>query len=242
MKFHLGKKPVRHDVRTFKLSTYLSTLPPVPAAVDWTGKVADWLMLGNDSVGDCTCAAAAHLEMLWTSLTSNEAAPSVADVLAAYSAITGYTPDDPNSDTGADELSVLNYWRKNGIAGRKIYSYVKVDLAKPNEVRAAIALFGGLYIGVQLPQSAMDATNAGQPWTNTVDTDILGGHAVCLTAYDSTGLTCITWGQKQILTWDWLDKYADEAYCILSPDWIGVSGGAPSGFNLNQLQNDLKAL
>lgn len=33
-------------------------------------------------------------------------------------------------------------------------------------------------------------------------------------------------------------KYVDEAHTLLSPDWIAAKG-APSGFNLAQLQADL---
>lgn len=238
----LGKKAVRLDERTFKLSRYLPTLPPVPPAADWSGKVAAWGMMANDSVGDCTCAAAGHLEMLWTSEAGIEFTPADADVLAAYSAISGYNPGDANSDQGADELSVLNYWRQTGIACRRIYSFATVNVSNLAEVRAAVALFGGLYIGVQLPQSAMDAVDAGAPWINVSDQNILGGHAVPIVAYDTNGLTCITWGKPQRMTWDWFAKYCDEAYVVLSPDWIANSGQAPSGFDLAQLNLDLKAL
>jgi hypothetical protein len=240
--FQLGKKAVRHDPRTFKLARYLTTLPPVPSAIDWSGKVPAWLMLANDQVGDCTCAAAGHLEMLWTSQTQTEFIPTDAAVLAAYSAITGYTPANPATDTGADELSVLNYWRNSGIAGHKIFSYASVSLTRPVEIQAAIAFFGGLYIGVQLPQTAMDATNSGQVWSVTTDPNILGGHAVPLVAYCPDGLVCITWGQLQKMTWAWLAQYADEAYCVLSPDWIAASGLSPAGFNLSQLIQDLAQL
>lgn len=240
--FKLGKKAVRHDSRTFKLSRYLPTLPPVPSAIDWSGKVPDWLMLANDSVGDCTCAAAGHLEMLWTSQTQTEFVPTDAAVLAAYSALTGYNPANPDTDTGADELTVLNYWRNTGIAGRKIFAFASVNLSNLAEVHAAIAFFGGLYLGAQIPQSAMDATQAGQAWTDTTDTNIVGGHAFPGVAYDPDGLACITWGQLQKMTWAWLAQYADEAYCVLSPDWIALNGLSPSGFNLTQLNQDLAQL
>ena len=240
--FKLGKKPVRLDARTFMLSRYLPALPPVPAAIDWSGKVPDWLMLANDSVGDCTCASAAHLEMLWTSQAGQEFVPTDAEVLAAYSAITGYNPANPATDEGADELSVLNYWRNMGIAGHRISAFAAVNIKNPGQVRAAIALFGGLYLGVQLPQSAMDEINSGQSWTETVAPDVVGGHAVPVIAYDANGLTCITWGQPQKMSWAWFDTFADEAYCVLSPDWIAGAGVSPSGFNLIQLAQDLKAL
>jgi hypothetical protein len=242
MNFKLGKKPVRHDPRTFKLARYLGALPPIPAAIDWTGKVPLWGMMMNDQVGDCTCASAGHLDMLWTSQASQEFIPADADILAAYTAITGYNPADPNTDQGADELSVLNYWRNTGIAGRKIQAYAQVTLSNVDQVKAAIAFFGGLYAGVNLPQSAMDATVSGLNWSNVTDTNIQGGHAIPIVAYDASGLTCVTWGQSQRMTWEWLAKYGDEAYVVLSPDWVGANGLSPSGFNIDQLNQDLKSL
>ena len=88
----------------------------------------------------------------------------------------------------------------------------------------------------------MDATNSGQVWSVTTDPNILGGHAVPLVAYCPDGLVCITWGQLQKMTWAWLAQYADEAYCVLSPDWIAASGLSPAGFNLSQLIQDLAQL
>jgi hypothetical protein len=238
----LGKKPVRHDPRTFFLSDYLPVLPSIPAARDWTGTLTAWQMLGNDAVGDCTCASAGHCEMLWTNDAGTLFIPSTDQILADYSAITGYNPANPDSDQGADELSVLKYWRKNGIAGRKISAFVKVDMTNLDEVRAAIALFGAVYAGVQLPSNALDAFNAGQPWADVSDTNIEGGHAIPLVAYDADGFTCITWGAKQQMTNEWALKFADEGYVILSPDWISGGGSAPSGFDLVALQADLKSL
>jgi hypothetical protein len=49
-------------------------------------------MMGNDKVGDCTCAAAGHLVMDWTANTGKEVVPSSQQIVAAYSAITGYNP------------------------------------------------------------------------------------------------------------------------------------------------------
>jgi hypothetical protein len=37
------------------------------------------------------------------------------------------------------------------------------------------------------------------------------------------------------------NKYCDEAHALLTQDWIG-SKGSPGGFNLAQLQTDLKAI
>jgi hypothetical protein len=39
-------------------------------------------------------------------------------------------------------------------------------------------------------------------------------------------------------TWSFWDHYCDEAYCIISPDFL-VGGTTPAGFDLTALQQDL---
>lgn len=242
-KLFLGKHSPRLDARTLKFASYLApALPPAPPVIDWGQIVSgnNWRMMANDSVGDCTCAAAGHLEMMWTGYGKKSFVPSDAQILAAYSAITGYSPNNPNSDNGANVLDVLNYWRKSGIAGRKIVAYVAVDHTNREHLRLAVDMFGGCYIGVQLPQSAMDDFNADKPWKRLTG-KILGGHAIVVVGYDANTVSLVTWGKEIKASWPWFEKYCDEAFVILSKDWAGKNP-APSSFNFAQLVADLVTL
>lgn len=59
----LGRLAAQRPVGLRDLWDYLTNpLPKAPVEVK-APKVADWGMLGNDSVGDCTCAAVVHLRM-----------------------------------------------------------------------------------------------------------------------------------------------------------------------------------
>ena len=69
-----------------------------------------------------------------------------------------------------------------------------------------------------------------------------GGHCVFVPAYEPTQFKCITWGKNMNITNGFWNKYVDEAYAILSPEWISVNGDAPSGFDLAALQADLALL
>ena len=244
MRYKLGKLAPKLDERTLKFKSYFAQLPPLPTSVDWTGKVPNWLMLGNDQYGDCTCASMGHLEMLWTSQTSTEYIPTDTETLAAYTNISGFNPADPNTDNGAAELDVLNYWRKTGFGSRPpILGYMSIHPSEIQHVKASIALFGGCYIGIQVPSNAQDAFSNGQPWTDTTCNDIEGGHAIPLVGYDENYFTCITWGATQKISYAWLAKYMEECYAVLSPDWLVEDvGSAPSGFNLTQLQTDLNII
>lgn len=110
-----------------------------------------WPMLGNNQYGDCAFAGALHLDQAWSDNAGKPFVPTDAQALAAYSAVCGFSPADPATDRGAVLLDVLNYWRQTGIAGRKILAYVSVNMRNPAEVKQAINLFGGLYIGLALP-------------------------------------------------------------------------------------------
>lgn len=118
-KLKLGKGGARHDPRALLLASYLTpALPAPPAIFEVSSKVKVWGMMDNDQIGDCTCAAAGHLIMEWTANSGQKmATPTDQQIVAAYSAITGYNPVTGANDNGAIEVDVLNYWRQTGIAG-----------------------------------------------------------------------------------------------------------------------------
>ena len=68
-----------------------------------------------------------------------------------------------------------------------------------------------------------------------------GGHAVIVAAYNPRRVTCITWGEIKQMTWSFFSAYCEEAYAVLGPEWC-KDGKAPSGFDLQGLQNDLNEL
>ncbi len=61
-------------------------------------------------------------------------------------------------------------------------------------------------------------------------------------AYDQTGLALVTWGSIKICTWRWWSAYVDEAFAVLSPEWVEDALAAPNGFDLEQLRSDLGAI
>lgn len=245
----LGRLKTKLSRRTLRLADYLPTLPQFPAGFDWTSKVTQpWGMMANDSIGDCTCAAAGHLIMSWLADNGIQVAPAVSQIIAAYSAITGYNPTTGANDNGAGEVDVLDYWRTPGIAGHKIGAYVYIDPTNIDHIKFAIWAFGGVYLGAALPSNFQGAA----AWTRPANISepgaqpgSWGGHAIPGLAYDAQGLTVITWGAP--LKADWGLFSADypvfeEAYAILSPDFINGTKPAPSGFDMASLVADLKAV
>jgi len=252
LKLKLGKQTARHDPRALLLASYVTAgLPTPPASFDLTTKVGQsWGMMDNDQIGDCTCAAAGHLIMEWTANAGKKmVTPTDKQIVAAYSAITGYNPVTGANDNGANEVDVLNYWRQTGIGGHKIGAYMSLEPSNHTHIMDSVYIFGGCYIGVQLPISAQAQTQNHQPWsvppggaTGDGKPGSWGGHAIPVMAYDSRGVTVVTWGALQVMTWSFWEAYCDESYAILSNDYLVGKKTTPQGFNLQQLQEDLSDL
>jgi len=248
-KLKLGKLAARHDPRTLLLASYITAaLPTPPASTDLTTKVgSSWGMMDNDQIGDCTCAAAGHLLMEWTANAGKKMfTPSDKQIVAAYSAITGYNPVTGANDNGANEIDVLNYWRQSGIAGHKIGAYAALEPSNHIHIMDSVYIFEGCYIGLSLPVSAQAQVQNHQPWsvppggpTGDGQPGSWGGHAVPVVAYDARTLTVVTWGALQAMTWTFWDAYCDEGYAIISNDYLNGQEQAPQGFSLQQLQADL---
>jgi hypothetical protein len=239
----LGKLPHRVDVRTLSLGAYVEreVLPAPPPDLDLAAGVPGWPMYANDRTPDCTTAAAEHMIEAWTAAAAGNAVEiSEQAVLEAFDAVKIADPE--TGEEGAIELDVLNLWRRTGIGGHRIGAYAQVGVDDHELVRTAVYLFGGVYIGLQLPLSARD--QRVWDWTGRLDGPAepgsWGGHAVDVVAYDEAGLTVVTWGELQRLTWSFWDRYCDECWCIVSTDFLDGNGKTPEGFDLAALEADLR--
>jgi hypothetical protein len=240
----LGRKAAAHDPRTLSLSKYiLPELPAAPSEVDFSDKVTKWGMMLNDKIGDCTVAACAHQIQQWTAATGKEQTPSDDSILSAYEAVSGYRPEHPETDGGAEVLDVLKYWRKLGIADHKIGAFASVDPSNFDHVRAAVWIFGSAYLGLNLPKSAQKqdvwdvpaggAIGPGEPGS-------WGGHAVEVAGYSPKGVFVVTWGALKLMTWDFFKTYCAEAYAIISQDFLADGKTPNNGFDTKTLEDDLK--
>lgn len=240
----LGRKAVKRDSRTLKFANYVdaAVLPAAPIAVDYMGAVTNWGMMLNDQLGCCTIAGSFHLTQLWSNMVDNTV-PIVPDAIVRqyYGQWDGYVTGQDSTDNGGVEIDVLTDWKKLTLNGIPIVGFVSVDYTDVIEMQQAMWLFGGLYIGVELPLSAQNQLvwdsvdgHAGKPggW---------GGHCVAVGKGIEAGeTTCITWGAPKRMTRAFWNKYVDECWVALSPAWIKSDKTvAPNGFALDQLTADL---
>lgn len=208
------------------LALYRSDQQP-SREIDWSRDIAPdaWGMYRNDSLSDCTAAAVAHAIGTWQSYVPPLRFLTDQDVVRVYAATGGYMPGEPATDRGAVCLDVLNYWMRNEIGGGTLSAFCAVNPQDLVDVRLALEIFGGLYAGVTLREAQL----AGSGVWDATQGALAGGHCVWVVGADPDGLTCITWGAPQRMTWAFWTEAADECYALLSPCWIR-GGRTPEGF------------
>ena len=247
MTYALGRLPEDPSKPRLTLAPHLTAAAPPPAA-DWYSNVQAWGMLANDAWGDCVFAGNGHIIEQQTALgEGDETIVTDTETLAEYSKVTGFNPDagppgENPTDQGALIQDGLADLRKNGLAGQKIAAFARVAQGNQAEVKTALAELGALSLGVNLPRSAMDQFDAGQPWTVSGDGTILGGHCITAFGYDAEYVYIVSWGKVVPATWAWLARYCDEAWAVVSAQWAGKGGRDPEGVDLYGLGAEFAAL
>jgi len=236
----LGKKDFKFNPNALRMSKYVDVAYVPPAFSDHTpfGFTA-WGMMMNDTLGDCTIAAVGHATQIFS---AGKITEPDSIIESYYEKWCGYVPGKPSTDQGGVEVDVLNDWKAQGFAGHVLEGYVDPQPGNWSHIAHSIAEFGGVYIGLQLPNSAMTQNENGEVWDVVAnDGGIAGGHAVFCPAYHTldptynkeTTITCITWGMKQKMTQAFWEKYTDESHTLLAAAW------QPAGVNLAGLKADL---
>lgn len=248
----LGKAPRRFDPRTLKMARYmnLAALPPAPLVCNRLSAVTNLGSMLNNDIGDCTIATVGHLVQCWTAEAGKQVIIPDSDIQAAYSAITGYNPADPNTDTGAVEIDVLNFWRKEGVGGHKIGAYASLPLTNVEYLKQSISILGGAFAGIDLPSYLQDASQWLPPTIlqrirNLATPGSWGGHAVPFVAYDQQFLYVISWGTIVPVAYAFIYgslPYCDELYGVFSVDQLNDSGLTPTGLNNAQANADLQQI
>ena len=246
--YKLGKLPAVKDSVSFRLRDYLklSSLPNPPQAGGHQNLVTEHYMFGNDQYGDCVCAEAGHTTIQWNIEAGKAVNISTDNVLEMYSEITGFNPNDPSTDQGTNMADAAKWRAKTGLLDaygnrHKISAYLALTPGNIEELKQAIYLFSCVGIGWELPSSAQEQFQRGEPWTVVNGSSIEGGHDTAAVGYDPNYLYIITWGQVQKVSWGFYSKYMDEGICYFSEEFL-ANGKSPEGFDIDQLQKDLAEL
>lgn len=232
------------------------SLTPASPTVDWMSKLpTDLGVMKNDVLGCCLIAGMYHAIQLWTANTKSIETNPDSLVLSTYEEFCGYDPKNPDSDQGGVEQDVLKNWMNKGIPTfepldtqdtlNKISAFYEVDPRHLDDVHRTIEDCGVSYIGVQMPVYVLQNPTKiwDEPGTGD-DASIEGGHCVIQGAHSflTKLFGHISWGMKLQMTEGFFQRYTDEVYGPVNPDWINAQGTAPCGLSLGELEAQMGAL
>jgi hypothetical protein len=259
----LGRLKRVFDERVPKLLTLtLSTpLSSIPSSVDYTkGMPEDLGMMENNHLGNCTCAAFYHALQVWTHNTRGGKILTEPDnnVVELYEKACGYNPAEGGEGPGGVEQYVLMYLVNQGapranFTPHKLNAFFELDVHKRDYIKAAIYNCGVVYIGFEVPAYIIEPPSDPTEIQNQAlsiwdvstqgDQSIQGGHAVILAGYDEKGVKVISWGRVYTMTWEFFERYVDEAYALIDIDWFDFNKHvSPLGMDLDQLKEAMSKI
>lgn len=263
----LGKGPAKIDPRTLKLFHYFTeVLAPPPPNVDYTMGITDWGMMLNgpnsygppipgEGLGDCTIAAPAHAEQVWSAARGGEYTLPDMAVLQKYEQWDGYVAGDDSTDQGGIILDVLNKWRKGTFWEHPLFAYADPAPENLKHICQAIFLFGGVSIGIQLPLSVQGLSTWDVSEGSNAVPGSWGGHNIFVCGYrtnpDGTiTFVGISWGGIVEITqafWLYNDPangpYIDEVHALIAPEFLSLkTGDTPAGLDMIALEKDLSSV
>lgn len=222
-----GRKPPDLTRPALVLAPYLTGVVPAhPAATDYLGKLSGWKMLGNDQYGDCVAVTWANTRRLVTSYLTTEHYPPMADVLTVYKT---QNPGFPSQDDGMDIQVLLGWLVKNAPPdGVKALGFAKVDHNNVEQVKAAIAIFGSVWTGIDVQSAQETQFGASQPWDWVPGSPLAGGHSIITGGYDMPRAgklggdeDFITWAQETSFTDNYWTNGVEECWVVIWPEHLG---------------------
>lgn len=241
--FRLGRTPVKPEqaAKALRLSAFTSDeLPMPPREVDYLAPMGEIGMLGNDRFGCCVFAGMAHLAQSVSAVMGAKYEPAEGEVLDAYSTVTGFRQDDPDTDLGTNLLEALTWWKRNRFCGVEIEGFAKVDHDDWRKTQQGLWLFGGVLDGADLPLIAQRQ----KKWRVEVghaDDQVrpggwgghcYAGHRRIFDVYQRPEMETSNWGDVTAITGAWNDAYVAERYVVLAKGWTPPN--AP-GFDRDRL-------
>ena len=187
-----------------------------PPSIDYQARLSSWQVLGNDKYGNCNAVGWANTRRLVSSeIGRTEIYPNQAQVDEVYK---WQNPGFPQEDNGMDIQTTLDYMIRPDVrvpGDFKPLAFALVDHRNMDEVKAAIATFGSLWLGIVVVNENHKEFRDRKPWTVKADSkyDQGGGHVVMAAGYDSQD-------QVQFVTWGGLATFSKQY-------WNGIPGSLP---------------
>ena len=126
-------------------------------------------------------------------------------------------------------------------------AFAKVDHTNLDQVKAALAIFGALWLGIQVLDANQQEFSQGRPWTDVAGSPIDGGHAILGGGYTTADVKCITWAKETEFArsfWNGVVQGArlvEDAWVVIWPEYLGTTA-FEQGVDQAQLAADYQAL
>jgi hypothetical protein len=214
----LGRRSPKNAPALKFSAIYKGTIPSHPAQADYLN-LGQWAMLGNDTYGDCVAVTWANERRLLTYQNRKEYYPNLDQVFTFYRT---QNPDFPRQDEGMDIQTALEtLLHDGGPDGVKCLAFAKVDHNDLDEVKAALAIFGCVWIGINVQSDQFDAN---QPWDYVQGSPDDGGHSIIGGGYDSDmtagDVTFVTWAQETSFTDSFWKHKVEECWVVIWPEHL----------------------
>lgn len=234
---------------------WTGAIPAHPPAADYLGTLSNWQMLGNDVAGDCVGVTWANVRRLVTSFAGAEDYPNQDEVWHIYKTQNpNFDPAGSSStngpgssaDGGMDIQTLLEYLTTTGGPdGAKAVAFAKVNPKVPEQVKAAIDIFGYVWTGITVLEANMTDFNEGKPWDYHSTSQVDGGHSVISGGYDGDNTggdeRFITWGKETSFTDTFWSHLVEEAWVVIWPEHFAQKSFL-AGINIAILAADYNAL
>lgn len=224
--------------------------PTRSPAVDHFARRISWGLWGNDWYGVCGPVSYGNLRKLITAwLAGTEQDVTQDDIFALYKLVNpSFNPDTGAGDDGVDLQTMLELVLEHGFGpeAEKPLAFAKVNAGDLDEVRAAIEIFGGVILGVNLQTAQEGQTDNGGPWDYSRSGE-WGGHATMGGRYaDPAGTTQdrtgnVTWAELVDFTDAFAAHQLEEVWVVIFPEHLGTTQFV-EGIDQARLANAYKAL
>ncbi|WP_436533563.1 hypothetical protein [Actinoplanes sp. HUAS TT8] len=203
--------------------------------------------VGDVGFQNCVPAAMALVAQSWYAAAKEQYNPTLEDTLKIYEKVSPFRRDpgpaalaratvQPNSghreahnDFGTSLLLALKVWvhKEQPLAGLlpEARSFLEIEPRNLEQLRDAVTRFGGVLVGLSLPQSIKDGSGVlrdswyvpGYGPVYDATPGSLSSHCVAITGYSEREFFCLSAGKIRRLSPEFLLTYVEEAYTVTSP-------------------------
>jgi hypothetical protein len=253
-KIHLGCQLPIATPPMMRLANYRrKSMPTPPSKVGYGAKATKTLGQAflNTSESDCVIAAGGHLLGVVSANSGTELILTDAQVNVQYSAIGGYVPGNPATDTGCNPYVALAYWMETGWPQGVVASGMALmDALDQENCMDGIFLFENALCWLGLPDKWINPfpEKSGFIWDLDGPSNPANGHMVMAYGYGRDGLLIDSWGLLGLMTWPAVQKYLVPALnggiatLLLSDTIANGENVSPSGFAWANLKADIYAM